>query len=154
MLVAPFGKEDATTTTTAEENNVTRPPLLASIIPDVFRRREEEYGNAARSVSALVLYSPQQRSRQRFRGMYVWARYGDVSTHTDRGESDRLVPPRLRRAAHLLTEYHRDSYIATIVVHTPAMRTAGWPCFAGAVVSWLNPEARSRSLAFSLSDHR
>lgn len=71
----------------------------------------------------------------------MWAR-------TQTGGSDRLVPPRLRRAAHLLTEYHCDSYITTIMVHTPAMRTTG--CSRKRRIE-VNPEARSLAL---LPPHR
>lgn len=91
--------------------------------------------------------------------MYVW--HGTtMRARTQTGGSDgRLVPPRLRRAAHLLTEYHRDSYIATIVLHTSATRTAA-AAAAVAVASCpcsrercfdVNPEARSRSPASSSS---
>lgn len=80
--------------------------------------------------------------------MYVWHGTDDVSTHTKSGGSDRLVPPRLRRAAHLLTEYHRDSYITTIMVHTPAMRTTG--CSRELCIE-VDPEVRSLAL---LPPHR
>lgn len=66
-----------------------------------------------RSCSTLRSNSPLSRLRA---DVYVW--FSRTPTHTriygrerTRG---RLVPPRLRRASHLLTEYHRDSYMATV----------------------------------------
>lgn len=124
-------------------------------IPDVFS--DDEKRNTAmrreacsRSCSTLRI----QRVSATLSRMYAWHGYDDVSTaHRRIYGSDRLVPPRLRRAAYLLTEYHRDSYIAAIVVHTPATgmtccgRIRGSGCFE------MNPEARSRSHVSSSNSH-
>lgn len=67
--------------------------------------REEEYGNAARNVSALVLYSPQHALETLTRERVCAHPHAYV--YESARASGRLVPPRLRRAPHLLTEYRR-----------------------------------------------
>jgi hypothetical protein len=106
----------------------------------VLTTREEKYGNAARSVSALVLYSPQHalgNARMCTCGSRTTTHihvYGRART------SGRLVPPRLRRTPHLLTEYRRDSYMATVCwMH-------GEPDSRACASTAVNPETRCRSL--------
>jgi len=125
LISALFEREDATTTLT-EENDA--PPFFTSVSRMYFlttRRGIRQCG--AKRARACAPLSASSGSWQRFRGcVCVWGMSTMSIIHRRTYGSDRLVPPRLRRTAYLLTEYHRDSYIATIVVHTPATGMACW----------------------------
>lgn len=142
---SPLAREDATTTRRSTRAAASRSDIPDDGIPTT-RRGIRQCG--AKRVRARALLSAATESRQRFRGCTCWhgtAMWARIQT--GREHTDRLVPPRLRRAAHLLTEYHRDSYIAMIMVHTPATRTAAG-CSRERCCE-VNPEASSRSLVSS-----
>lgn len=120
----------------------------------------------AKRVRARVLRSPQQRSLgnalsatlSRVVHTHVCVPRPDrvsvtrISTRPHTPPNGRLVPPRLRRETHLLTEYHRDSYITAVRrgarTHRQTEETAFKErCFA------MHPELGSRALLFSVLPH-
>lgn len=120
--LSPLGRGDVITATAADDVTRRRFPLrYPGTYSDDERRNTAMRREACPRSCSTLLSATVSATLSR---MYVWhgtAMWARIQT----GGSDRLVPPRLRRAAHLLTEYHRDSYIATIMVHTPATRNDG-----------------------------